>query len=229
MTSQHRKRRYCCFVSAISLLLLCIISCGIMALTIVIVLDTYAEAEPFEYTIETKVAVDASFLPEHPTEADWYLIAKQSLEDSGWELSPNLTKIWTTFPCQSDGVLDHLEMQFSDAYFSGIIPHLKVASVSLNHTRDVASVRIGDEASRWRHSPMDVSAMKVGFYEAVKIADRYAGKEFRQTVNDRCEMTVFVTDYTWKVYYFRDDQQIPVPDLKIEINARSGKVKRLSR
>jgi hypothetical protein len=186
--------------------------------------DEFEEVDYPQVLIETEVPIDTSLLPEHPTEKDWYRITAQILEDNGWDLSPNLTMLDGFVPCQSYPALDRLNAHFADAYFVGVIPHLKMASVSLDQTTSTASVLITYQALRWRHDTLDLSRMKVGLREALEIADRYGGQEFRESVSDRCVVSIYVTDYEWKIGY-KELGQPTWSDLRIQIDAKSGKAK----
>jgi hypothetical protein len=201
--------------------------CGAAWFTVGLV-DELDEVDSPQILVEQEVAIDTSALPEHPTEEDWYPVAAEVLNNSDWGLSPHLTMISTLLPCESDPVLDRLDMDFADVYFDGVVPYLKMASVSLDRTTNTASVLISYQALRWGHSPLDFSKMEISLHQALEIADRYGGQEFRERVNGECEVSIFVSDYDWKIGY-KESGQLTWSDLRIQVDAKSGRAKRSSR
>jgi hypothetical protein len=214
-------------VSVAATAIVCAVVCCV-AFSIAGTADEFEEVESPQIIVETVVMIDTSALPEHPTEEDWYTIAVQVLDDKGWDLSPNLTMVSGLFACQPDTVLDELDLDFADAYFNGIIPYLKTASVSLDRTTNTASVSIAHQALRWRHSTLDLSEMQFGLHEAIRIADRHGGQKFRELVNGRCEMSVLISDYEWIVSY-KESGQLIWSDLRILVDSRSGKARQVPR
>jgi hypothetical protein len=179
-------------VLAVAVLVVGIALCGV-AFFLAGLVDEFEEVESPQVLIETEVPIDISILPEYPTEKDWYRIAAQILVDNGWDLSPNLTMLHGFVLCQSYPILDRLNADFADAYFVGVIPHLKMASFRLDQATSTASVLITYQALRWRHDTLDLSRMEVGLYEALEIADRYGGQEFRESVSNRCVVSIYLS------------------------------------
>ena len=234
MTGRSRLLSHSRAIPAVTLILVCIMMCtggvfccGAAWFTVVLV-DELEEVDSPQILVEKEVTIDTSALPEHPTEEDWYSVAVEALQNSDWGLSPDLTRVSVLLPCQSDPVLDELDMDFADVYFDGVIPHLKMASVSLDRTTNTASVMISYQALRWRRSPLGFSKMEIGLHQALAIADHYGGQEFREGVNDRCVMSIFVTDYEWRIGYKELGQPI-WSDLRIRVDAQSGKARQLAR
>jgi hypothetical protein len=177
---------------------------------------------------EKTIAVDPGALPNRPTEEDWYQVALYALQESGWNLSPNLTGVSVpAFGCQIDPEIEQLTMHFTDTYFDRVIPGIKFASVIIDRPSETASVSISYQLLRWRYSPIKTSDIQVGFYEALQIADALGGQDFRQSTNDRCEIHSFLSEYEWRIGHFETDGRSGWPDLRISVDARSGKARRL--
>jgi hypothetical protein len=200
--------------------LLCVAMCCTIWFAYVVTTD-----EEYTTLVDTKVLIDASALPEEPAIGDWYAIAVQVLKDNDWGLSPNLTSaFYGSLPCQSGPVLDTLTMNFADAYFNGAIPSVKYAEIILNRSNSTASVHIYYSPMRWLHPSLRLSGVEVDFYEALEIADRQGGQEFRDRVGDACDIGFLIgSDYTWKIDYRKQAQYRE--RWGIWVNARTGEAK----
>jgi len=184
---------------------------------------TITEREDVEYPqtlVDRKIAIDTSGLPERPTIDDWYLVAVEVLNDSGWDLQPNLTGIGADMPCSSNPVLDGLTMHFADSYFDGLTPSLKWASVSLDRSTNTASVEIAYQALRWRHSSLDISNMRTGLYEALEIAARHR-RRLGLSVNGKCMSHISISGNVWYIAY-KGDGQPDWPDWRIGVDTKTG-------
>lgn len=183
--------------------------------------------EDGETLVRKKVAIDPSVLPEHPTEQDLYRIAVQLLEDHGWNLDPNLTWLSASGSCQSYPKPDRFSVDFADAYFDGVVPHLKWAWISFDRNANTASVWIEHQAIRWRHDTLDLSKANVGMREALEIADRYGGRDYRKDVNDECRVSICLSDDAWNISYKESGE--PWSEQRILVDFRTGKAKQVGR
>jgi len=187
----------------------------------------YAVITDEEYTtlVNTEVLIDTSALPEKPTVSDWYAIAGQVLENNDWDLSANLTSVfYGDLPCQSGPALNVLAMSFADSYLNGPIPSVKYAEIILNRANSTASVHIYCSPMRKLRPSLRLSEVEVGFYEALEIADRQGGQEFRDRVSDACNIGFFIdSDYVWKIDYQKQAQYRE--RWEIWVDARTGEAK----
>lgn len=204
---------------------LCLV-CGCIA---VFTADWIEETE-YPTLVDTTVTIDTSALPEKPTEDDWYPIALQVLEDNGWELPPNLVMLSSGIPCSPPAALQRLHLDFAATDLVGLIPHRKSASMYLDRTTSTAAVFIYDAGPGFALSHnLEFSEMTVGSREALEIADAHGGEELRKQMGDDCEVSIWIRKHTWEIHYHRVSEQPARPLLHIEIDARSGKIKRVSR
>jgi len=231
MTGKDRMPQQCraiglCTIIAICLQVLvgCVLLCGVAWFAVAWVSDLEV-VEEGEILVHKEVAIHPGFLPEHPTERDWYQITAQLLEDYGWDLSPNLTWLGATGPCAAYTEPDRFSVDFADAYFDGVVPHLKSASVFFDRNANTASVWIDHQALRWRHDTLDLSKIEVGLYEALEIADRYDGQHFREDVNDKCTVSIHLNDYVWWIGYKESGE--PWSEQWILVDSRTGEAKRV--
>lgn len=188
------------------------------------------EQEDVEYPqtiVEKTVAIDTSALAERPTEEDWYAVAVQVLDEEGWDLDPNLTMISALVPCSAEPALGNLEMHFADAYLDGLMPHLNMATVSLDRATNTASIEIAYQALRWKHSTLDLGKVSVGLYEALEIAGRHSGQEFADGASHQCEASIYLIEYEWRIG-FRESGHTTWPDWRMLVNAQTGEVKRVA-
>jgi hypothetical protein len=225
--AMSRQRSISCAlkVTASVVLVFCaVVSC---ILSIAGFADEWEEVEYPQIIVEKEVAIDTQALPEQPRMTDWYPLAVQILKDDGWDLAPNLTKIRALCTCEPGTGLIGVEMSFADAYLSGLIPSLRLASISFDPGSDRASVLIAYQALRWRHKTLDLDELGIGLHEAIEIADRHGGQEYRETMKDACEVTASITGDHW-IVRFRGSRQSSPTDIEIRVDAQSGKAKRLT-
>jgi hypothetical protein len=202
--------------------------CLVSGCVAVFIANEIEETEPVTL-VDTKLTIDTSTLPEDPKEKDWYPIAVRVLESSAWNLPPNLVMFGTNVPCSVPTGLTRLHLGFEAVDFVGVVPHRKVAVVDLDRSTDSASVRIYDAGpSLTPLQTLQFSRMLVDSHEALAIADRYGGREFRESVNNNCEVSLWIRDYEWGINY-KESGQSTRPELRIRIDAKSGKAKRLPR
>jgi hypothetical protein len=199
---------------------------GIAAFLLVGVIDEPDEVRNRQTLIDTEVAIDSSTLPESPTIEDWYPIGLQVLQDSGWDLSPNLVSIFTIASCEPGFALDKVDMKFADRYLDEQLrPSIKWGWISLDRRSNTASVWIEYQALRWKHSAsIDLSQVEVGLQEALEIADRHAGQEYRESVNNECKVMVDLGSQGWRVSY-RGDDSSRWEDWDIWVDAATGEAR----
>ena len=188
-------------VAIVSAIVCCIVAWGMIG-----VIDEDEDVQCAQTLVDTEVTIDTASLPENPTTKDWYPIGLQVLQENGWDLSPNLTGFGAITSCGSDLVLDEVQMDFVDRYFDGLRPSTKWGWVSLSRRSNTASVLIEYQALQWvRSSGIDLAEVKVGAQEALEIADRYGGREYRESVNDKCRVSVDLWGKRWRIQYRGDD------------------------
>jgi hypothetical protein len=234
MTGKNSMPQQCraiglCVIIAICLQVLvgCVLLCGVAWFAVAWVSDLEV-VEDGEILVHKEVAIDPGFLPEHPTERDWYQITAQLLEDHGWDLAPNLSGLHGFVPCQSYPEPDRFYLDVAYAYFDGVVPYLKWASVSFDRNANTASVWIEHQALRWRHDTLDLSKIEVGLYEALEIADRYGGQDFRESVNNECLVGIWLGDAEWEIDYAELGPVIWSEE-GILVDFRTGEARRVDR
>jgi hypothetical protein len=233
MTDQHRRSLQQksilatllasgCSVSLFAVVVVCLIA-GCAAIFII---NTIEESE-LVTVVETEVPIDTTVLREDPSIQNWYSIALQVLRSSGWELSRDPVLLGGGVSCSSPLDLTKLHLEFAATDFVGILPHGKAATVDLNRATEKASIGIYDAGLRLRHSQhMELSKMAVGLYDAFEIADENGGQDFRESTNNNCDVTFWITDYEWQFDYREFDHSTRA-GLRIQVDARSGKVRQL--
>ena len=225
--SHSRVIRFCTIITiiaiGIALVVGCVLLCGVSWLTVGIVYDL-EEVKHGETLVDKDVAIDPGVLPDHPAERDLYRIAVQLLEDHGWDLAPNLPWIGAGGPCQSNPEPDRFSVDFADAYFDGVVPYLKWASISFDRNADTASVWIEHRALRWKHDTLDLSETNIGLYEALEIAELHGGRDYRQDVNSKCGVSIFLNDSVWNIGYKESGE--PWSEQSIRVDYGTGEVKR---
>ncbi len=178
--------------------------------------------------VDTCVAIDLSNLPAQPTERDWYNLSVKILKDNGWDLPTNVTGIsyGAFIQCAANPTLYIKSIGFASSYFDGIIPKTKFAEIEFNWITGEASVVIRSKPLVWtkKSEGMDISRMSIDCYEAFKLADDFAGREFRNKVSDACEISLSIVDDWWSLGYKEAGKQWE--DWSIEVNAITGEVER---
>jgi hypothetical protein len=225
--SHSRVIRFCSIITIIAIGVAvtvgCVLLCGAAWLTVGIVYDLEV-VKHGEALVDKEVAIDPSVLPEHPTEQDLYRISEQLMEDHGWGLAPNLTWIGASGPCQSNPEPDRFSVHFADAYLNSVVPYLKWAWISFDRNTNTASVSIEHQPLRWRHDTLDLSDINIGLYDALEIADRHGGRDYREDLNDKCRVYVSLNDHVWKITYKESGE--PWSEQWIVVDSRTGKAKR---
>ncbi len=185
--------------------------------------------QDFKLQSETTVKIDTSGLPENATEEDWYPLALQVLEESGWELPPNLVMLGSSIPCSPPATLKKLDLEFIATDLVGIIPHPKAASLDLDRLAGTASIEFYDAGPGFTRSRvLEFSEMRVRLHDALDIADANGGQQFRKQVASSCRAYIYVRDYTWKIFYYSEPSQPNHPSWSVDIDARTGKATRLT-
>jgi hypothetical protein len=159
--------------------------------------------EQSEILVYNKFALDTTSLPERPTLEDWYAIGWQLLQDNGWDLSSNLVSIQTFAPCgDPDPVLNKVNLDFSDAYFDGFIPCRKHGEVCFDRDSDKVRVSIEYNALSWNRPPsIEFTEVRVELPQALEIADRHGGREYRESLNDQCDVEIWLDSSEWEIRY----------------------------
>jgi hypothetical protein len=203
---------------------ICVVCC-VAAWVGISIIDEDADVQEPQVLVDTEVTIDTTSLPENPTIADWYPIGLQVLQDNGWDLSPNLTSIGVVTSCGSSLVLDRVQLDFVDHYFDGFRPGVKWGRVSLDRHSNTASVHISYQALQWVWlSGIDLAGVKVGAQEALEIADRYEGQQYRESANDKCKMAIDLGSSGWRIRY-RENDGSRWEDWAIWVDAETGAVK----
>ncbi len=178
--------------------------------------------------VDTCVEIDLSKIPEEPTERDWYDLAVEILKDNGWDLPTNMTGIsYNAFSsCEPPSTIYASGVGFASAYFDGIIPRSKYADVDFNWITGTASVVIRSKPFVWveKSEGIDISRMTVDCYEAFKMADDFAGREFRSRVGNACEINMSLANNRWSFRYRENGKQWE--NWGIKINVFNGKLER---
>lgn len=178
--------------------------------------------------VDKCVAIDLSDMPEQPTERYWYDLAVGILKDNGWDLPFNMTGMdySGTISCEPTPTLYITNLNFQGSYFDGIIPSSKFASIELNLLSETASVVITSHPFVWVNNSggVDISRMTVDYYEAFKMADDFAGREFRSRVGNVCEINMFLANDQWSFRYRESGKQWE--NWGIKINIFTGKLER---
>ena len=204
------------------------LACACGCLLAVFTANLIEETE-YPILVDTVISIDTSVLPENATEKDWYPIALQVLEDSGWELPPNLVMLSSGIPCSPPAELERLHLDFAATDLVGFLPHYIGAQLYLDRRTGTAKVMIWDGGPRLAHSrTLELSEMTVDLRKALEIADANGGQEVRRQVDKSCEASIWIREHTWEIhYYYREPEQSARTLLYVEVDARTGKAKRL--
>jgi hypothetical protein len=214
-----------CIRILVPVILICVILCCAVAWGAIGVIDEAEDARNRQTLVRTEVAIDTSLLPENPTIEDWYPIGLEVLQDNGWDLSPNLTSMGTIASCEPGLVLDEVEMKFADRYFDELRPSIKWGWISLDRHSNTASVWIEYQALQWKHSAsIDLTQVEVGLQEALEIADRHGGRDYRESVNNECNVNIDLWGDEWRIRYREDESSRWEPWI-IWIDAATGEAK----
>ncbi|MBN2392410.1 MAG: hypothetical protein JXR84_16895 [Anaerolineae bacterium] len=205
----------------IAIVILCSLVCTVAFMAYIVLAD-----DEYIDVIDTEMTLDMSDLPGSPTEDDWYALAVQVLEANGWNASPNLTWFYTIeLPCSPNPVLSSLKMMFADSYMDGLVPSVKYAELKFDRTTNTVTVHIFYSPMHWGHPTLDLSKTTVDFYQMLAVADAHGGQEFRESVNNACDIRVILTSRnTWSVKYRENGRQWE--NWEIRVNAITGKAGR---
>jgi hypothetical protein len=210
---------------SVALLVAAVVACAVMCCAAWLVAAYVSEVfEDYPTTLlDTEVTVDPDALQTNSYE-EWYQTARQLLTDRGWEPSGNLTLLNAQVPCSSPSSLYGLHFGFTSVQFATAIPHLNMASVTLDCSTGTASVQIEDQGPGLRkHRTMDLSEVTVGLNEAVTIAEAHGGQALRHQLENACDIIVTLSDYEWYIDYL-DEATSSLPALTVRVNARSGRI-----
>jgi hypothetical protein len=125
------------------------------------------------------------------------------LQDNGWDLSSNLTDIQTFAPCgDPDPVLDKVNLHFYDVHFDDLIPYRKHGEVFFDRDLDKVRVSIEYKALQWRRfSSIEFAEVRVELQEALEIADHYGGREYRESLDNQCDVQIWLRPSEWEIGY----------------------------
>ena len=190
---------------------------------VVVLIDEDADVQNSQTLVDTQVTIDTASLPPNPTIEDWYPIGLQVLQDNGWDLSPNLTGIGAITSCGYTLALDEIQLDFTSRYFDGLRPSVKRGWVSLDRRSNTASVYISYQAMQWvRSSGIDLAEVKVGIHEALEIADQYAGQDYRESVDNKCQVRVYLGSRGWRIKYRKEEERPQWETWTIWVDAVTG-------
>jgi hypothetical protein len=177
--------------------------------------------------LQTETALEPGQFRIDSTVTQWYDLGVHMLQEHGWDVSPDLTRLYASLQCTSksqEPVLKNVHMQFADAYFSGIIPGIKFGDVYLRSANETASVEIAYQPLRWRHTSVDTTRIKVDWRQALEIAQQHTGSSFLREAGDRCLVGLALDRDVWEVSYGDSGASSPWIGPTISIDARTGKV-----
>jgi hypothetical protein len=207
------------------ILVVLVVACGLMCCAACVVAGFISEAlDDFpRVLLDTKVTLQPAGLCAGSHE-EWVHVASRLLSERGWGPSGRLTRLRGHLLRGSPSSLSTLDFEFTKVEFATVIPHLKVASVGLDCSTGIASVRIEDRGPvTRRHTPMDPSEVAVGLQEAVVIAEAHGGQAVREQLGSACLIVIVLSDYEWQISYL-DKAISSQPALTVKVNARSGQV-----
>lgn len=210
-------------LSPLFVLLLITLCCIGLVFYIVVADEEYIDL------LSTETTFEVDTLPEYPNENDWYELAVRILEGYDKDMSPNLYRITTNvIPCTLNLSLDHLTLEFADSYFAeGYIPSIKYAELTFDRESGIVEVQTSYSPMHWGHSSLELSKTTVDFYEALALADVFKGQEFRESLDNACEISVRLTsNHYWLIAYRENDGEWQ--NWRIQIDAVTGEVSQYS-
>ncbi len=180
--------------------------------------------------------VDFTQLPEQPTEEDWYDVAVTLLHDIGWSPPHNMVQFGASFRCGDSYTLEEVSnILFEKKYLSTSGPIYESARIWFGwHNEEIRIL-----TARSINLPMDAllpvngldfSRKKVSAADAYDLAEANGGAEFRESIDNNCEVLVRLSSGTeWHIDYSGDktgeDDEFSRPQLNIYINAMTGKIR----
>ena len=184
--------------------------------------------EGSETVLKTEVPLQPGQLPMESTVEEWYDLAVQMLEEQGWDLSPNLVEFSVHLVCSplpQKPTLRGLYIFFHDAYFDGTMPSTKSAYMSFKPSIDAVSIEITNYPLRWHRKHLELDAIKVGWRDALRIAQQHGGDSFQARVQNLCRVGLSLDDHRWSVKYSTGGDDLPYSaGPTIRIDGRTGEV-----
>jgi hypothetical protein len=159
---------------------------------------------------------------------EWYDLGVRMLGEQGWDASPNLTQLSVDLVCSplpQKPILRRVSMHFADAYFAGIVPSTKFAEMHFEPSIHTVSMEIAYEPLRWYQKHLEVGVIKVGWHEAIRIAQQHGGDSFQDKMQSVCHIDLWLYEYRWRISYSGGGDGLhPSAGPTIWIDARTGKV-----
>lgn len=199
--------------------------CLVVGCVAIVIAEELEDIVP-ELLVEAEVEIDTStLLPREPTAEDWYPVAVQLLDEQGGRSPMKLYSLGGyTDSCVPSLSLNHFHAEFMAYEFRGILPYKRFAQLSFDQAAGSAFVWITEEGPVLTRSPlMDFSKVKVHSREVLDLAEQAGGEQYRQRVNNQCQISISLVRYKWKIYYWQHGQK-DAPGLWIEVDARTGKI-----
>jgi len=185
-----------------------------------------------EAYFEAEIPIDRGYLPQWPTERDYYELAVEALNRHGWETTPRLTVLNWSDPCSSLGApFDEMSFLFSKKRLSigkhadSLLPHKITADVFVDTSERKMSLSFQDQGMSLEllDRKLDLRRMAVDLEKALEIAEENGGQAYRQNVGDQCDVYAFLNQYIWEVAYRELSEYRDV--FRVNIDARTGKYK----
>lgn len=219
-----RHRLISCLVFGISICVCC------LSMLCWIGLVTLEERRYPETLLEAEIPFDRRYLPEQPTEADYYGLAVDVLNRYGWEVVPRLTALGWNAPCSELGTpFEEMWFYFSKKELSigehadSLLPHRIRASVFVNASEGKISFEFRDQGMSLQPQDrkLDLQSVAVDLEKALEIAEEGGGQAYRQRVRDQCDVDVFFKKHIWEIAYREPRERRHV--FAVTIDARTGK------
>ena len=157
-----------------------------------------------------------------PTVEEWTDLAVRMLQEQVVD-SPTLTHLWmnlTCLPPPQEPTLRGVRVYFDDASSSGFLPSARFAYVWFNYTTDMVAMYAAEYPLDRPREPLQLDAVKVGWRDALRIAQQHGGDSFQTKTQDVCNINLWLGDYGWRIEYMAEG----VEDLSISIDAGTGEV-----
>lgn len=186
------------------------------------------EMEKYGYSqgiLYEQVPINVESLPMEPNEKDWYLIAIDVLDQVGWGLDLNVTQLGTTVTYSTNVSMDTVSIDFADAYFKGLVPYIRYASLYLDRSTARAFVSIDEYSFKWKHAVVDLDKSKIDFYRAFEIAKLNGIQDFIEDKNGPFIVNIYISNDGWDVGIREYIKRWP--DWKIRIDPITGEAKRV--
>lgn len=188
--------------------------------------DEYEGVEAPTTLVETEVGLDIQDVSGLHTLDDWQSKFYDLLQEAGWEYSPYLVSVSAGASCREPTQMNWIRMDFEAKEYSGIVPFLRYAATSYDPKTNGVSIRIEEQALRLkRASELDLSRYRIGFTEAIDIADINGGEQYKQDLNDNCGIAGYLRNGMWEILYSPEGPNTG-PHLSVQIDAIMGSVER---